>query len=199
LKRFPDGVDGKSFYNKNAPSYTSKWVKTFPVPRRTGGPGIRCILINDHATLAWTANTAALELHPFLHRAPQIETPTCVVFDLDPGPGADLLTCIEIALLLREHFAQHRLQCWAKVSGSKGLQLYLPLNTPVTYAATKTFARTTAEHIAQQRPDLATSVMSKSRRSGKVFIDWSQNWDFKTTVGVYSLRAKRERRSSPCL
>jgi len=193
LKRFPDGVDGKSYYDKNAPSFTPKWVKTFPVPRRTGGPDIQYILINDRATLAWTANIAALELHPFLHRAPKIGTPTCIVFDLDPGPGADLLTCIEIAQMLRDHFAHQRLQCFPKVSGSKGLQLYVPLNTPTNYAATQAFARGTAQIIEREHPKLATSVMAKSQRSGKVFIDWSQNSDFKTTVGVYSLRAKRER------
>jgi bifunctional non-homologous end joining protein LigD len=193
LKRFPDGVSGDSYWEKDAPSFAPEWVKTLPVPRHAGGPDIHYIVINDSATLAWTANIAALELHPFLHRAPQIQRPTSIVFDLDPGAGADIFTCAEVAFLIRDLFARLGLEMFPKVSGSKGLQLYLPLNTAVSYDITQPFARVVAQLIEEQRPDLAISEMSKAQRGGKVFIDWSQNADFKTTVGVYSLRAKSER------
>jgi bifunctional non-homologous end joining protein LigD len=193
LKRYPDGVTAEAYYEKDAPSFTPKWVETFPVPRRNGGPDINYILINDAATLAWTANIAALELHPFLHRAPAITTPTSVVFDLDPGPGADILTCIEVAFPIKDLFDRLGLELCPKVSGSKGLQVYLPLNTPITYAVTQPFAYSIAQLIERQNPAIAVSDMSKVKRAGKVFIDWSQNADFKTTVGVYSLRAKSER------
>src|SRR2546423_1277445 len=193
LKRYPNGIHGEAFYEKDAPSFTPEWVKTFPVPRREGGPSINYILINDTATLAWTATMAALELHPFLHRAPHIDVPTQVVFDLDPGEGADIRNCIEVAFLLRDVLAKLRLKSFAKVSGSKGLQLYAPLNTPAKYDATQSFARTVAQLLEREHADLVVSEMSKNLRHRKVFIDWSQNADHKTTVGVYSLRAKRER------
>jgi bifunctional non-homologous end joining protein LigD len=193
LKRYPNGIHGEVFYEKDAPSFTPKWVKTFPVPRREGGPAINYILINDRATLAWTASIGALELHPFLHRVPHIDMPTQVVFDLDPGEGADLRHCIDVAFLLRDVLTKLRLKCFPKVSGSKGLQLYVPLNTPVDYGATQSFARAIAQLLEREHPDLVVSDMAKNLRHGKVFIDWSQNADHKTTVGVYSLRAKRER------
>jgi bifunctional non-homologous end joining protein LigD len=191
LKRYPDGVSGKSFYEKNAPSFTPDWVKTFPVPRREGGL-INYILVNDLPTLVWVANMASLELHPFLHRAPKISTPSYVVFDLDPGEGADILTCAEVALLVRSAFDDLGMKTFAKVSGSKGIQVYVPLNVPVTYAVTQPFAKALAERLAREHPRLIVSQMSKSLRRGKVFIDWSQNAEHKTTVAVYSLRAKHE-------
>jgi bifunctional non-homologous end joining protein LigD len=193
LKRFPDGVSGKFFYEKDAPRFTPDWVETFPVPRRTGQGGeIRYILINNLATLVWLATLANLEIHPFLHRVPHIDRPTSVVFDLDPGEGADILTCCRVAMIAHETLKQMGLQSFVKVSGSKGLQLYAPLNTTTDYAKTATFAKTLAELLEQQHPALIVSSMDKARRRHKVFIDWSQNSDFKTTVGVYSLRAKTE-------
>jgi bifunctional non-homologous end joining protein LigD len=191
LKRYPDGISGEHFYEKDAPGYTPKWVQTFPVPRRGGGPDIRYILINDRRTLVWLANLANLEIHPFLHRAPEIDCPTYVVFDLDPGEGADVLTCAEIAIYLRDALLALKLKSLAKVSGSKGIQVYVPLNTPVTYAQTQPFAKTLAQVLEKEHPKRIVSEMSKHLRAGKVFIDWSQNSDFKTTVGVYSMRAKR--------
>jgi bifunctional non-homologous end joining protein LigD len=190
LKRYPTGIHGEVFYEKDAPSFTPDWVKTFPVPRREGGPDIRYILINDAATLAWAANIAALELHPFLHRVPHLDRPTHAVFDLDPGEGAGLLECIEVAFLLREVLTKLRLKSFPKVSGSKGLQLYVPLNTPTSYPATQLFAKTIAELLERENPKLVVSDMAKNLRHRKVFVDWSQNADHKTTVGVYSLRAK---------
>jgi bifunctional non-homologous end joining protein LigD len=191
LKRFPDGVFGEAFYEKDAPGFTPPWITTFPVPRRDPNePPIEYILINDAATLAWAADAAALELHPFLHRAPQIDSPTHIVFDLDPGEGVNILQCAEVAFLLQETLARLRLKCFPKVSGSKGLQIYIPLNTPFTYESTQPLALAIAELLASEYPDRVVADMSKTLRRGKVFIDWSQNADHKTTVAVYSLRAK---------
>src|ERR1044071_4084642 len=153
LKRYPNGIHGEVFYEKDAPSFTPDWVKTFPVPRREGGPDIRYILINDVRTLKWAANIAALELHPFLHRVPHLDRPTHIVFDLDPGEGTDILHCAEVAFLLREVLEKLGLKCFPKVSGSKGIQLYAPLNTRVTYAATQPLARAIAEWLEKTYPD----------------------------------------------
>jgi bifunctional non-homologous end joining protein LigD len=192
LKRYPDGINGQHFYEKDAPKFTPAWVKTFPVPRRGGGTDIRYILINDLPTLVWCANLANLEVHPFLHRVPAIDSPTQIVFDLDPGEGVDVIACAEVAFLLKDVLERMKLKSFAKVSGSKGIQLSIPLNTPVTYDTTQPFAKRLADVMAQQHPTLVVAEMSKSLRPGKVFIDWSQNSDFKTTVSVYSLRAKSE-------
>jgi bifunctional non-homologous end joining protein LigD len=193
LKRYPNGVFGEAFYEKDAPGFTPKWVKTFPVPRREGGADINYILINDVETLTWAANMAALELHPFLHRVPHIDQPTHIVFDLDPGDGINILDCARVAFLLRDILTRLRLECFPKVSGSKGIQLYVPLNRSVTYEATQPFARAIAELLEREHADLVVADMAKNLRTGKVFIDWSQNADHKTTIGVYSLRAKRPR------
>ena len=194
LKRFPDGVFGEFFYEKDAPAFTPEWVKTVPVPRREKpGPDIRYILINDLPTLVWVANLATLELHPFLHKAEQLNRPTAIVFDCDPGEGADILDCARVALMLREVFQELHLDSYVKVSGSKGLQVYIPLNTPVTYDETQPLAKGIAQLLAQRDPKLIVWQMPKRLRTKKVFIDWSQNTDFKTTVGVYSLRAKTHR------
>lgn len=163
----------------------------FPVPRRAGGPAIHYLLIQNAATLAWAANAAALELHPFLHRVPKIGSPTSIVFDLDPGAGADIRQCIRVALLIKEVIEHLGLKLFPKVSGSKGIQLYLPLNSPASYDVTQPFARSVAEWVEKREPELAISEMPKAKRGGKVFIDWSQNADYKTTVRVYSLRAKQ--------
>jgi bifunctional non-homologous end joining protein LigD len=192
MKRYPDGIAGGHFYEKDAPRFTPDWVETFPVPRKAGGRPIRYILIDDLATLVWCANLADLELHPFLHRVPHIDRPTSVVFDLDPGEGADVLDCARVAFLLKDLFDSSRLDAFAKVSGSRGLQVYVPLNTAVTYDLTRPFAQSIATRLAREHPDLVIAKMTRSERTKKVFIDWSQNSDFKTTVGVYSLRAKRD-------
>jgi bifunctional non-homologous end joining protein LigD len=194
LKRFPDGIYGEFFYEKDAPAFTPDWVATFPVPRRErNGPDIRYILINDLPTLVWLANLNNLEIHPFLHHAPHIDRPDWLVFDLDPGEGANILTCARIALILRAVLIDLNLQSFVKVSGSKGLQVYVPLNTETTYQQTRTCAKAIAELLAGQYPKLIVAVMAKALRRRKVFIDWSQNDDYKTTVGVYSLRAKYHR------
>lgn len=194
LKRFPDGVFGEFFYEKDAPAFTPEWVKTVAVPRReTPGPDIRYILINDLPTLVWLANLANLEIHPFLHRATRLNRPTSMVFDCDPGEGANILACARVALMLREVLRELRLDSYAKVSGSKGVQVYVPLNSPVTYDETQPLAKALAELLVEREPKLIVSEMPKRLRTKKVFIDWSQNAEFKTTVGVYSLRAKTHR------
>jgi bifunctional non-homologous end joining protein LigD len=169
-------------------------VNTFPVPRRgTKGKDIRYILVNDRATLVWLANLANLEIHPFLHCVPALNRPTSVVFDLDPGEGTDILTCAHVAFILRTLLSDLHLESWVKVSGSKGLQLYVPLNTDVTYDFTQPFAKAVADLLSKREDKLIVSEMAKELRRDRVFIDWSQNADFKTTVGVYSLRAKAMR------
>jgi bifunctional non-homologous end joining protein LigD len=193
LVRYPDGVAGEHFYEKNAPAFTPDWVKTFPVPRRSGESPIRYIVIDNLAALIWCANLASLEFHPFLHRVPAIDAPTAVAFDLDPGEGVDILNCAEVAILLKAALERLKLDTFPKVTGSKGIQLFVPLNTKVTYDATHAFVRGLAEHMEREYPDVVISKMRKAARAGKVFIDWSQNSDFKTTVCVYSLRAKHER------
>ena len=192
LVRFPEGVKGESFYEKNAPAHAPAWIATFPVPRRKHEGHINYILINNAETLAWCANLGSIEFHPFLHRAPAIDRPTHIAFDLDPGEGSTILTCIEVAFLLRELCGKLGLEVFPKVSGSKGLQLYVPLNTAVTYEVTTPFAKTIAEHLAKAHPALIVSQMPKVLRKDKVMIDWSQNVQSKTTVAVYSMRAKRD-------
>jgi bifunctional non-homologous end joining protein LigD len=194
LKRFPEGVYGEFFYEKDAPAFTPKWVHTSPVPRKNKTePQIRYILINNLATLVWLANLAHLEIHPFLHRVPKIYRPTAMIFDCDPGEGADILTAARVALMLRDLLHGLNLKSFAKVTGSKGLQVYVPLNTAITYGVTQPLAKAIAELLEEQAPKLVVSKMPKIFRARKIFIDWSQNAEFKTTVGVYSLRAKVHR------
>ncbi len=189
LKRYPNGTRAKHFYEKEAPSYKPGWVPVFAVPRRSGESEIHYVLLNNLAGLVWSANLANLEIHPFLARAPEIERPTSVVFDLDPGEGVDILGCAEVAFLLKRALDGMKLKSWAKVSGSKGIQVYVPLNTPVSYAETRPFAQSLARSLESAHPGAVVSRMSKALRPGRVFVDWSQNSDFKTTVSVYSLRA----------
>jgi bifunctional non-homologous end joining protein LigD len=148
-------------------------------------------VLNDLPALVWAANLADLELHTFLHKAPAIGRPTALAFDLDPGPPADIVTCCQVGLWLKATFDALGMECFAKTSGSKGLQVYVPLNTSVTYTRTKGFAQSLAEFLERQFPDTVVSKMQKSLRGGKVLVDWSQNDDHKTTVNVYSLRAKQ--------
>lgn len=193
LKRFPDGVKGEHFYEKNAPSFTPRWVKTFPISRTSGESVINYILINDAATLAWCANMANLEIHPFLAKAPAISVPTMIVFDLDPGEGADILNSCEAAFLVKDLLDRLNLQSFVKVSGSKGIHLHVPLNSKITYEATQAFAKSIAQWLESEHGNLIVSEMAKAKRKGKVFVDWSQNSEHKSTIAAYSLRAKGER------
>jgi bifunctional non-homologous end joining protein LigD len=194
LKRYPDGVAGQFFYEKNASKYTPKWVKTAPVKRKHEPGVIRYVLLNNLPSLVWAANLASLELHVLLAKASNVQRPTSMVFDLDPGPPADFLTCAGVAIRLRDLLEHIGLYCYVKSSGSKGLQIYVPFNTAVTYEDTQPLAKLLADTLAQADPNLVVTKMAKDLRGGKVFIDWSQNTDHKTTVAVYSLRAKH---SSP--
>jgi len=189
-KRYPDGVEGEPFFEKNAPMHKPDWVKTAPVWSRHNRRTIHYILADDLATLVWLANLAALELHPSLSLASDVTCPTEMVFDLDPGPPANIVQCCQVGLWLREIFEHFGLQSFPKTSGSKGLQIYVPLNTPTTYDATKLFSHALAQLLEHNHPDLVLSEMSKAARAGKIFVDWSQNDEHKTTIGVYSLRAR---------
>jgi bifunctional non-homologous end joining protein LigD len=191
LKRYPNGVEGEFFYEKQSPAHRPDWVRTTTVWSRHSKRDIHFTLCQDLATLVWLANLADIELHPSLSLADDVERPTTVAFDLDPGPPASIVECCEVALELREMFDQLGLSSFAKTSGSKGLQVYVPLNDPdVSYEQTKPFAHAVADLFAQRRPELVVSAMAKAERTGKVLIDWSQNDEHKTTVNVYSLRAK---------
>ena len=175
LKRYPDGVEGFFFYEKNCPSHRPKWMKTTKVSKTNGT--IDYCVINELPALVWAANLADLELHSFLHKAPRITKPTAIAFDLDPGTPADIMDCCEVALRLNALLSKLKLKCFPKTSGSKGLQVYVPLNTSTSYERTKEFARHVAEVLERQTPDLVVSRMAKNLRKGKVFVDWSQHDD----------------------
>jgi bifunctional non-homologous end joining protein LigD len=184
LKRYPNGVDGGHFYEKQCPSHRPDWVETSLIG------DINFCMANDLPTLVWLANLADLELHTSLALAEDYGSPTVIAFDLDPGPPATIVECAEVALELRMIFEHLNMQAFPKTSGSKGMQVYVPLNTPTSYDITRPFARGLAELLERRRPELVVSEMKKSLRGGKVFVDWSQNTSFKTTVNVYSLRAR---------
>jgi bifunctional non-homologous end joining protein LigD len=190
MKRYPDGVDAEYFYEKNAPAHRPEWVKTAPIWSRHNRRNIQFILVENLPTLVWLANLASLELHPSLSLASDITCPATMVFDLDPGPPANIVQCAQVGLWLREIFEHFGLQSFPKTSGSKGMQIYVPLNTPTTYDATKPFANALARLLESEHRGLVVSDMKKGLRVGKVFVDWSQNDEHKTTIGVYSLRAR---------
>ncbi len=183
LKRYPDGVEGGSFYEKNCPSHRPGWVPTSSMG------GTAYCRAEEPATLVWLANLASVELHPGLGRLPDLGSPTAVVFDLDPGPPAGLMQCCRVALAVRDLLSQLGLHSWAKTSGNKGLQVYAPLNSGATYASTAPFAKAVARLLERRHPDLVLSHQQRAARTGKVLIDWAQNGASRTTVSVYSLRA----------
>jgi bifunctional non-homologous end joining protein LigD len=189
LRRWPDGVEAGSFFEKRCPSHAPEWLPTVVGPGDRGG-AIRYCCLDETAALAWTANLAALEIHSPMALGSDIESPTMVVFDLDPGEPATIIECCRIALRIRELLEAFALEVFAKTSGSKGLQLYLPLNTPHTHDHCSQFALVVAQLLESQTPDQVTSVMKKSVRGGKIFVDWSQNSRHKTTIAPYSLRAR---------
>ena len=192
LKRYPNGVEAPFFYEKNCPAHRPSWVKTAKVWSHGNQRDMHYCLAQDLPTLVWAANLADLELHTSLSRKNDTARPTMMVFDLDPGAPADIVRCCQVGLLLRDVLDQLKLKSWAKTSGSKGLQVYVPLNTPVTYDQTKELSRALAEYLEREHPKLVVSKMAKALRQGKIFVDWSQNDEHKTTVNVYSLRAKDE-------
>ncbi len=190
LKRYPNGVDKQFFFEKNATIHRPPWVKTAPIWSEGNNRNVNYILANDLPTLVWVANLAAIELHPSLSLAKKIESPTMLVFDLDPGAPANMVQCAQVGIWLRAIFDHFGLQSFPKTSGSKGLQLYVPLNTPTSYDITKPFAHALARVLENDHRDLVVSDMKKSLRVGKVLVDWSQNDEHKTTIAVYSLRAR---------
>jgi bifunctional non-homologous end joining protein LigD len=191
LKRYPNGVDGPFFYEKNCPDHRPKWVKTQAVWSDSNNRDIDYCLAQDLPTLVWAANLADLEMHTTMAKARTIQRPTMVVFDLDPGAPADIVTCCQVGVLLRELLADAGLEAFPKTSGSKGLQVYVPLNGPkVTYDQTTPFSKRVAEQLEKAHQDLVVSKQKKELRVGKVLVDWSQNVDSKTTACVYSLRAR---------
>ncbi|MDU4960547.1 MAG: non-homologous end-joining DNA ligase [Sporomusaceae bacterium] len=191
LKRYPHGAAGTFFYQKECPANRPHWFSTAPIWSDSRGKPINFCLIDSLPALIWAANMSVLELHPSLSAIPSVSCPTALVFDLDPGEPASIIECCETGLLLRSVLAAHGLASYPKTSGSKGLQIYAPLNTDCTYQQTKNFARELAQAMEKARPDLIVSKMRKNLRRGKIFIDWSQNDEHKTTVAVYSLRARQ--------
>lgn len=190
LKRYPEGVTGFHFYEKNCPPYRPEWMKTAKIWSEGNNRYMYYCVAADLSSLVWLANLADLELHTSLSVAPDVQRPTVIAFDLDPGPPANVVQCCRVGLWVKEIFAGFGLQAFAKTSGSKGLQVYAPLNTPVTYDQTKPFAKALARLLEARHPSQVVSDMKKALRTNKVFVDWSQNDSYKTTVCVYSLRAK---------
>ncbi len=189
LRRYPDGVDGPSFFEKRCPTHRPDFVRTVLGPGDRNG-GIDYCCIDSVPSLAWVANMAGLEIHAPMAHGDDIESPLACVFDLDPGAPADITDCARVGLAVRDVLAGIGLDCFPKTSGSKGMQLYVPLNRPHTHEHASDFAHAVAQVMQKHRPDEVTSVMAKKVRGGKVFIDWSQNSRHKTTVAVYSLRAR---------
>ena len=193
LRRFPEGVEDldSAFFEKRCPKHRPKWVKTAKVQAGPRAGVIEFCVCDSLPTLVWMAQLAALELHPSLSKSRAPKRPTVVAFDLDPGPPADVVDCARVALRLREVLSQLKLESFVKTSGSKGMQLYVPLNTKTTYEETRPFAQALAQLIAKQDPETILAKMGKKTdRSGKVLIDWYQNNERKTTISVYSLRAR---------
>jgi bifunctional non-homologous end joining protein LigD len=193
LRRFPEGVEDldTAFFEKRCPKHRPKWVKTTTVTAGPRSGKIDFCVCDGRPTLVWMAQLAAIELHPSLSIGRAPKRPTVLAFDLDPGPPADIVDCCKVALRLREMFGHFGVECFAKTSGSKGMQVYVPLNRKdVSYDVTKPFAKAIAQLLEKQTPDQVVSKMKKVEREGKVFVDWSQNHQSKTTIAVYSLRAR---------
>lgn len=189
FKRWPDGVTGESFFNKRCPDHRPGWVDTCLGPGDRVG-GIHYCSLNSVAAIVWAANLAALEIHAPMARCGDVDAPTLLVFDLDPGEPAGIVECGQVALQIHDLLESVGLAVWAKTSGSKGMQLYVPLNTPHTHGHASDFALAVAQVLEKQSPTTVTSNMSKKERPGKVFIDWSQNSYHKTTIAAYSLRGR---------
>ena len=191
-KRYPDGVEGQVFFEKNAPRGTPPWVRTVRLPSPGSSKNretIDYVVVQDLATLVWTANLASLELHTHMWRVDR-DGPDLIVFDLDPGEPATVVECCEVALLLRPLLEADGLLPLAKTSGSKGMQLYARADGFSSSEQTSSYAKGIAQRLEKEHPDLVVHRMTKSLRPGKVLVDWSQNSAAKTTVSVYSLRAR---------
>ena len=189
LHRFPDGVDGMAWYQTRAPAHPD-WVQTVTFEMARSGKVFDVCVVNDAPSLVWAAQMATIELHPYLGTADALDRPTVVVFDLDPGLPATLVECCRVALRIRVLLADLGLQAWPKTSGWSGIHVYVPVNGPVVYDQTKAFARAVARSLEREDPGSVTSVMARTNRPGKVFVDWSQNDPGKSTVAPYSLRGR---------
>ena len=195
LRRWPDGVMGQPFYEKNASRHAPEWIRKVRVetPGSTRGyETLDFVVLNDLPSLVWAANMAALELHLpqwTVDDEGERRTPDLLVFDLDPGPPATIVECATVALRLRDVLAEHGLTAFPKTSGSKGMQLYAPITTTAV-ERTSEYAKAVAEHLASEDPKLVVARMAKDLRPRKVFIDWSQNNRYKTTISPYSLRGR---------
>lgn len=190
LKRYPDGVEADYFYEKECPAYHPDWVETATMPSRNVRQKVNFCVVENIATLVWLANLATIEYHTLLSLGRDFTRPTYVAFDLDPGEPADVLNAAWAAERLHEMLAEVGLESFAKVSGSKGVHVYVPVNTATTFDDTKAFAKATAQLLESHYPKRVVSKMRKDLRGGKVFVDWSQNDPHKTTVCAYSLRAR---------
>ncbi len=190
LKRYPEGVGGEMFYEKNCPKHRPPWIETAQVWSDGNDRYMQYCMVQDLPSLVWVAQLGTIELHTSLSLCEKLPQPRMLVFDLDPGPPATIVECCRVAMWLRDWFTEHSLQACAKTSGSKGLQVYVPLNTPVDYEQTKTISRGVAQKLERERPQHVVHMQRKTLREGKVLIDWSQNDEYKTTVNVYSLRAR---------
>lgn len=192
LKRYPNGVDDMFFFEKNCPKHRPDWFRTTPVWSGGNNRFMDFCTANDLPSLVYLANLASIELHTSMSKGgDKMDHPTTMVFDFDPGPPATIVECCQVALWVRDLLRRHDLECFPKTSGSKGLQLYVPLNNPSTdYEGTKGLSRQVAEQMTREHPDLVVARMEKAVRPRKVFIDWSQNDRMKTTINVYSLRAR---------
>ncbi len=190
LKRYPEGVEGEAFYEKNCPKHRPPWIKTATVWSGGNNRDMYYCMVQDLPSLVWVAQLGSLELHTSLSLYKKLDQPRMLVFDLDPGPPATIVECCGVATLLREWFEAHGMHAFCKTSGSKGLQLYVPINTPVDYQQTKLISKGLAQKLEREHPDLVVHMQRKTLREGKVLIDWSQNDQYKTTVNVYSLRAR---------
>jgi bifunctional non-homologous end joining protein LigD len=191
MHRYPEGVEGPRFWQKACPEHRPDWVPTAAVWSRDKQADIDYCVVNELAALLWAVNLGSIELHTSLHRTADLDRPTTLAFDLDPGDGVGILECCEVGLRLRELFGGVGLRSFAKTSGSKGLQVYVPLNTDVTYAQTKPLSRSIAELLEAAAPEAVVSRMARSLRAGKVLVDWSQNTEHKSMVCAYSVRAKQ--------
>ena len=187
FKRFPNGVDKSGFFEKNCPGHRPDWV---PVSVGPGSPPPQSCRVEEPAALVWAGNQAAIEIHAPMALADDLASPRMVVFDFDPGPPAAIRECAAVALAVREVLGAVGLDGWCKTSGSKGLQLYVPVNGALTHEHASSFALAMGQVLERQMPDRVLTVMTKNLRGGKVFVDWSQNSFHKTTIGVYSLRAR---------
>ena len=192
FRRYPDGTDQDGFFEKRCPAHRPDWVSVALGPGDRRG-GIEYCRVEEPAAVVWAANLAAIELHAPMALATDLNTPRTLVFDFDPGPTTSIVECCEVAMGVRTVLDSVGLQGWCKTSGSKGLQLYVPLNSSgVTHEATADFALAVGQVMERRMPGRVTTVMTKAERPGKVFVDWSQNAHHKTTIAPYSLRARHD-------